>query len=109
MQQMAGYQGGTTRGQRADAASATHGAGLGLVPEDFAQLKLAPGFLLGVNVLDDSDFQGAFRIDQDGDITLPALGNLHVAGETASEARSQLRKRLLDDQILSDPLVELNV
>ena len=103
-------QGGATRGQgHLDAASAAHGAGLGVVPEDFAQLKLAPGFLLSVNVLDDSDFQGTFRIDEDGDITLPVLGNMHVAGETASQARGQLRKKLLDDQILSDPLVELNV
>jgi polysaccharide export outer membrane protein len=104
-QQMAGYQGGTTRGQ----GSATHSAGLGVVPEDFIQLKLAPGFLLSVNVLDDTDFQGTFRIDQDGDITLPILGNLHVAGSTASQARIQLRKRLLDEQILKDPLVELTV
>ncbi len=80
-----------------------------MVPEDFAQLKLAPGFLLSVNVLDDTDFQGTFRIDQDGDITLPVLGNLHVAGETAAEVRIQLRKRLLDDLILTDPLVEVSI
>jgi polysaccharide biosynthesis/export protein len=110
MQQIGGYQAGPARGQgRSDAASATHGAGLGVVPEDFAQLKLAPGFLLGVNVLDDPDFQGTFRIDQDGDITLPVLGNMHIAGETVAEVRTQLRKKLLDDLILTDPLVEVSI
>ena len=33
---------------------------LGAVPEDFAQFKLAPGFLVGLKVLDDSDFEGTF-------------------------------------------------
>jgi hypothetical protein len=36
--------------------------GLGTVPEDFSKLALAPGFLLSLNVLDDSDFGGTNRI-----------------------------------------------
>ena len=111
MQQLPSYpSGATTRSQgRADAASTTHGAGLGIVPEDFAQLKLAPGFLLGLNVLDDSDFQGEFRIDEDGNIELPTLGNVRVAGETAPEARAHVRAVLVKNQILKDPQVTLTV
>jgi polysaccharide export outer membrane protein len=84
-------------------------SGLALVPADFAQLKLAPGFLLSLNVLDDPDFAGRFRIDQQGDIALPILGTMHVAGEDASEARLQIQKRLLEDKILKDPQVDLTV
>jgi polysaccharide export outer membrane protein len=80
-----------------------------MVPADFAKLKLAPGFLLSLNVLDDPDFAGAFRIDEQGDIALPVLGTLHVAGETISEARVQIQKRLLDDKVLRDPQVNLSV
>jgi polysaccharide export outer membrane protein len=110
MQQMPGYQGGITRNpSRSDAGSAMRGSALAVVPEDFALLKLAPGFLVSLNVLDDSDFQGTFRVDQDGNIALPILGTIHVAGETASEARTQIRKRLLDDRLLMDPQVDLNV
>ncbi len=83
--------------------------GLGAVPEDFAKMKLAPGFMLGLNVLDDPDFSSSFRIDEQGDIALPILGTMHIAGETVSEARSQIRTKLLEDKILKDPQVELTV
>jgi polysaccharide export outer membrane protein len=109
MQQMPGLQGETHGQAHPETASGTHSSGLGIVPEDFAQLRLAPGFLVELKVLDDSDFQGDFRVDQDGDISLPILGTLHVAGETASEARDQVKKRLLKEQILKDPQVDLNV
>jgi polysaccharide biosynthesis/export protein len=94
---------------RPDAGAATQRSGLTVVPEDFAKMKLAPGFLLSLNVLDDPDLVGAFRIDQKGDIAPPVLGTMHIAGETASEATVQIRKKLLDDQILKDPQVNLTV
>ncbi len=108
-QQMPGLPSGSHGPVHSDTPSGMHSAGLGVVPEDFAQLKLAPGFLIGLNVLDDSDFQGSFRVDQDGNIALPILGSVHVAGETASEARDQIKMRLLSGQILKDPQVDLSV
>jgi polysaccharide export outer membrane protein len=72
-------------------------------------MPLAPGFLLGLNVLDEPDLVGSFRIDQQGDVALPILGTIHVAGQTISDARVQIRNRLLDDQILKDPQVNLTV
>jgi len=94
---------------RAPSGSAGPTAGLGAVPEDFARMKLAPGFKLGLNVLDDPDFTGSFRIDEQGDISVPTLGTLHVAGETASEARAQIQRKLLEGKILKDPQVDLTV
>lgn len=82
---------------------------LRVVPEDFATLKLAPGFLVGLTVLDDADFTGQFRVDQQGNITVPILGSVHIAGETAEEARAQIRTRLLDGQLLKDPQVSLEI
>lgn len=95
--------------------SASGGAGafrnseLTVVPPDFAELKLAPGFLVALNVLDDPDFEGSFRVDQQGDLALPVLGNIHVGGETASEARVQIEQRLVHDGILKSPQVNLTV
>jgi polysaccharide export outer membrane protein len=110
MQQRIGFQSGvTTSRSRSDVASATRGSGLAAVPADFAQLRLAPGFLLSLNVLDDPDFAGAFRIDEQGDIALPVLGALHVAGETVSEARVQIRRALLENKIINDPQVNLSI
>jgi polysaccharide export outer membrane protein len=93
----------------ASATAAKRNTGLAQVPADFAQLKLAPGFLLSLNVLDDSDFTGAFRVDEQGDIALPVIGMLHVAGETVSEARSQIQQVLLEKKILQDPQVDLSI
>ena len=109
-QQQIGSQSGVTASRiHLDVPAEGSNIGLRKVPEDFAKLRLAPGFLLRLNVLDDSDFSGSFRVDLHGDIALPILGTVHVAGEDASEARLQIRKRLLEDKILKDPQVDLTV
>ena len=82
---------------------------LQMVPQDFAKLKLAPGFLVGLTVLDDADFTGQFRIDEQGNISVPVLGTVHIGGETAGEARTEIRALLLKEQILKDPQVSLAV
>jgi polysaccharide biosynthesis/export protein len=94
---------------QADVATAMHTSGLAVVPEDFALLKLGPGFLVSVSVLSDSDFDGPYRVDQQGDIALPVLGSVHIAGETVSDARAQIVAKLVSGQILKDPQVTLNV
>jgi polysaccharide export outer membrane protein len=110
MQQRIGSQSGAAANQsRPDVAAVRRNSALAAVPADFAKLKLAPGFLLSLNVLDDPDFVGAFRIDEQGDIAPPVLGILHVAGETVSEARSQIRQVLLEKKILQDPQVDLSI
>jgi polysaccharide export outer membrane protein len=91
-----------------DATSVVH-QGPAMVPAHFAQLKLAQGFLLSLNVMEDSDFAGEFRVDESGNIVLPELGSIHVAGKTVPEARQEIAKDLLEHGILNDPQVELNV
>jgi polysaccharide export outer membrane protein len=108
-QQIGSQSGATTSRSRSDAAARDSSIELKRVPEDFAKLRLAPGFLLSLNVLDDPDFVGAFRIDEQGDIAVPVLGTLHVAGETVSEARVNIQRMLLEDKILKDPQVELSI
>ena len=95
--------------KKSSASGATASGALAMVPADFPQLKLAPGFLLRLNVLDDSDFVGTFRVDEQGNIFLPVLGSLHVADETVTEARGQITRKLLDDRILKDPQVDLSI
>jgi polysaccharide export outer membrane protein len=99
----------STSVSRSGAAAPGSNSGLTTVPEDFVKLRLAPGFMLSLNVLDDSDFVGTFRVDELGDISLPILGTMHVAGETVAEARVQLEKRLLDGGFLKDPQISLTV
>lgn len=92
----------------ADAYS-LHQEGPAMVPPHFAQLKLGPGFLLSLNVLDDQDFTGTFRVDASGDLVLPELGSIHVAGRTVPEAREEIAADLLQRGVLKSPQVELNV
>jgi polysaccharide biosynthesis/export protein len=99
----------TMSGRGPNLFAASGSPGLNTVPEDFTKLKLAPGFLLSLNVLDDPDFVGTFRVDQQGDVTLPILGIMHVAGKSVPEARAQIQKSLSDSQILNDPQVNLAV
>ena len=108
----AAQAGGSPRGDASSRTSSNETSppqGVGAVPQDFAKLRLAPGFMVSLKVLDDPDYSGNFRIDEQGDIALPILGTMHVAGETVSEARVQIQKKLLEDNILKDPQVELNV
>jgi len=94
---------------QADVATAMHSSGLAAVPEDFALLKLGPGFLVSVSILSDSDFDGSYRVDQQGNIALPDLGSIHVDGETLADARAQIAAKLVSGQILKDPQVTLNI
>jgi len=108
LQQMPGYVpvASSTAGSDRNLGNST---GLRVVPENFEKLRLAPGFLIKLSVLDDSDFSGEFRIDEHGDIAVPVLGTVPVAGLTAAEARQQISKRLIDNQILKDPQVSFSI
>ena len=94
---------------RARIDSLTAHAGPAALPQNFEMLKLGPGFLVSVQVADDSDFSGNFRVDQSGNIDIPQLGKLYVAGETAGEARAAIQQRLTDGGYLRAPLVEVDI
>jgi polysaccharide export outer membrane protein len=79
------------------------------VPEDFANLKLAPGFLLNVLVYDEPDFTGPARIDNEGNINIAFLKPIHIAGDTVAQAKEQIQKAFRDQGILKHPQISLDV
>lgn len=79
------------------------------VPEDFAGLKLAPGFLLNVVVYDEPDFSGPVRVDNDGNIDIAFLKPIHVGGNTVAEAKEAVQKAFRDQGILKNPQVSMDV
>lgn len=114
MRQMPGYSGTSNSSavanrSKTDAPVVMQATTSMAISEDIAKLRLAPGFLVSLNVLDDSDFTGSFRIDEQGNLTLPILGAIHLAGKTISEARVQIQQKLLEDKILKDPQVILTM
>ena len=107
-QQIPNYTGGGTSSAAA-ARTLVPSADLKIVPQDIAKLKLQPGFLVSLQVLDDPDFTGNFRVDEQGALILPIIGAVPVAGDTAPEARAKIEKVLFDKGILNHPQVILSV
>ena len=79
------------------------------VPEDFASLKVAPGFLLNVLVYDEPDFSGPTRVDNDGNVHIAFLKPVHLAGDTVAEAKDAVEKAFKDQGILKNPQVSIDV
>ncbi len=93
-----------------DAATARHRlTPLAAVPEDFSTLKLAPGFLLNMEVYDTPEYSLELRIDSGGDVNLPMIGKVHIADLTLVEAASKIATSLRDGKILNNPNVNLNI
>ncbi len=90
-------------------SSGTAGSSLTAVPEDFSDLKLAPGFLLDVQVYDDPQLSTQVRVDKEGNISMPFIGNVHVSGETVAVAQHTIQDRLQEAEILTNPQVTVNV
>jgi polysaccharide export outer membrane protein len=79
------------------------------VPEDFAGLRLGPGFLLNVQVYDEPDLSARVRVDKDGNISLPFLSAVHVGGETVAQAQRRIEDKFRTDGILKNPQILINV
>lgn len=94
----------------AEAATTRHRlTPLAAVPEDFSTLKLAPGFLLNMEVYDTPEYSLELRIDSGGDVTLPMVGKVHIGGLTLVEASAAIASTLRSGKILNNPNVNLNV
>ena len=49
-----------------------------------------------------------YLVDNDGNIDFPILGKLHVEGLTRSSLRDFLKKELISEELLKDPVVTIN-
>jgi polysaccharide biosynthesis/export protein len=63
-------------------------------------LKIGAGDLIEVTMFENPDLSGRFRVDDRGDITVPLIGSVHVAGDTAEEAAVKIEQRFVEAQIL---------
>ena len=64
--------------------------------------------MVRVTVYNENDMTTEARISKSGDIALPLLGNVHVAGETVASAVADIRSRLDKDYIIN-PQVTLTI
>ena len=46
-----------------------------------------------------------YTLDDNGDIDFPVLGTLHIAGMTKSQIAKLIKKRLMEEHLVNDPVV----
>ena len=63
-------------------------------------LMIGSGDLIEVSMFENPDMSGRYRVDEMGDITVPLIGRVHVAGMTANEAATKIEQLYVEDQIL---------
>jgi len=70
-----------------------------------AVTPIGAGDLLEMNVLQTPELSGKLRVSNSGDVLLPLVGTVHVAGLTVGEAQSLIRRKLKDGDFMKDPQV----
>ncbi len=84
-------------------SSATGGFGSG------AAGPIGAGDLVEMSVFDTPELSGKLRVSNSGDINLPLVGSIHVAGLSADEMQSAIRQRFMDGGFVKDPQVTVFV
>jgi len=72
-----------------------------------APARLSSGDLVDVSVYNVPDLSTRTRVGNNGDIYLPLVSYVHVAGLTTEEAQQAIEKRLADGGFVKDPHVSL--
>jgi polysaccharide biosynthesis/export protein len=72
-------------------------------------LQIGPGDLLDVDVFDTAELSRKLRVSEQGSISLPVGGDLHVGGLTALEAGHAIEEHFRQDDILKDPHVSVTI
>jgi polysaccharide biosynthesis/export protein len=76
---------------------------------DVAGYRLGPGDLVQVNVFRQADLSGQFRLDGDGDLALPLVGEIGAGRLTTRELEQAIAARLRERNFLLDPQVSVQV
>jgi len=74
-----------------------------------ADYVLAPQDLVLLQVFRQPDLKVEQRVDASGQITVPLVGNMKIAGMTTREAEAQLAKAFIEGEFLRDPQVSLSI
>ncbi len=93
----------------AKAGNAAPGSGPILVPKDLSELRIQPGDLLNVNVYDAQELSSSYRVDPEGNLTIPLCGKVNLRGQTMPEAATLIEAALRSGQILTHPQVNVDV
>jgi polysaccharide biosynthesis/export protein len=78
-------------------------------PANSSALVLGPGDELEVTVYGAPDLSGHSRVSADGNISMPLIGYVRLAGLSSSEAEGVIEAKLRQDKVVNDPQVSVYV
>lgn len=76
-------------------------------PDDRLQIHVSckiPELALPFNMVGDQTSAG-YLVSQNGDIQMPILGTVHVAGKTLEGVQDEIRQKLIEGDYIKDPIV----
>lgn len=76
-------------------------------PVGASDILIQSGDLLQISLYGIPDFSKEVRVAEKGDITLPLIGDVHVAGLTIHVAELLVQKRLVEGGFFADPQVSI--
>ena len=79
------------------------------VETNSSALVLGPGDELEITVYGATDLSGHTRVSADGNISMPLIGYVRLAGLSSSEAEAAIENQLHENSILNDPHVSVYV
>ena len=80
---------------------------ISLIETNSSALVLGPGDELEITVYGTPDLSGHTRVSASGNITIPLIGSIRVAGLTSSEAEATIEAELRKNNVLNDPHVSV--
>ncbi|HWA87140.1 MAG TPA: polysaccharide biosynthesis/export family protein [Opitutus sp.] len=71
--------------------------------------RLAPGDSVTINVYQEPEMSAAQRLDFEGKLRLPLVGEIKIGGQSVREAEDTLEKLYVSRELLKAPLVSISV
>ena len=94
---------------KAPAAQPVPDANAAPIESHSSAMTLGPGDELDVAVYGAPDLSGHTRVSSDGNISMPLVGYIHLAGLTSSEAEATIESHLRQANVVVDPQVSIFV
>lgn len=98
-----------TAGTTSTRRSLSPSAGPAALPDDFAKLRLDTGYQLELEVFGAPEMNSSLRVDDDGNVIVPLIGAVHVAGDTLREAEKSIAHELAAKEIINSPNIHLRI
>ena len=69
------------------------------------QNRLAGNATAGSNIYSSESRTAYYTVDNDGDINFPVIGKIHIAGMRRAEVAAYIEKKLIDEDLVKQPVV----